>query len=134
MKTCTTQVSATHPVGDARKWQVIQVSDQDDIAIPQMTIQINLLGQVNSPWPGNPYTLYVRDTGQSYVLTLNASPLGLTDQFILANVSLTGTPYTTLAAAYYGATGKNGMRLAVENAINANNCALGIIPAALFGT
>jgi hypothetical protein len=130
MITCTTQRAAAKPVGDCRKWEVLRWQDQDELAIPQITIQVALYGQSNNPWPGNPFSLTVRDTGLSYILTENATPTSLLDQFVLANVQLTGTPYATLVAAVYAASGKAGMRRALEPLL----ITLGIVPATLTGT
>jgi hypothetical protein len=125
-----TNINAVKPIADLRKWEVSHVSDFDNIDLPQFAIALRLYGQNSNPWPGNPYTLYIRDTGQSYVLTANATPLSLVDQFLLANTTLDGTPYTTLATAYYAATGKNNQKKAIENLL----ITIGAVPASFAGT
>jgi hypothetical protein len=130
MVNLTANRAAAKPISDVRKWEVKKADDQDDIAIPQLSMQVRLYGANSAPWPGNPFTLQIRDTGTSYVMTENTTPTSLIDQFVLANVQLTGTPYATLVAAYYAATGKANMKKALEPLL----VGLGILPATLAGT
>jgi hypothetical protein len=74
--------------------------------------------------------LVIRDNVNSSVLRINAAPTSAGDQFVSVLATLSGTPYTTLTAAMYAATGKANMRRVVENLL----VTVGALPAEFAGT
>ena len=127
----TSNFTAAKPIADVRKFEVVKVRDFDtEESSPTLLVQVALYGQSSNPWPGNPFNVYIRNTVASYVMTINATPTGLTDQFLPVSTVLSGAPYTTLTDAYYAATGKTNMRKAVENLL----VTVGALPAQFAGT
>jgi hypothetical protein len=125
----TTNFNITLPISRATKWKVDRVDDQEDLTPPQLLVKVRFYDG-NTEWPTNPYVLYIRDTTPSQILTVNASPMGLRDAFQIDESTLSGTAYTTLAAAYWAASGKSNMKKAVENLLVSS----GALPSQLAGT
>jgi hypothetical protein len=125
---------AAFSVGKVVKYNITHLQDLDREAPAKpnyLVVQVSLFDTGSSPWPINPFTLYIYDAPHaSQVLTINATPTGLNDQFIRQDVVLPGTPYTTLTAAMYAATGKANMRKAVESLL----VQTGALPEAFAGT
>jgi hypothetical protein len=96
---------AAFSVGKVVKYNITHLQDLDREAPAKpnyLVVQVSLFDTGSSPWPINPFTLYIYDAPHaSQVLTINATPTGLNDQFIRQDVVLPGTPYTTLTAAMY---------------------------------
>jgi hypothetical protein len=111
------------------KWEVIRVDDQEDLIPPQLMVKLKFYEQT-VPWPTNPYVLYIRDSTPSQVLAINSTPNGLRDALLTNETTLSGTAYTTLAAAYWAASGKFNMKKAVENLLVSS----GALPSQLAGT
>lgn len=98
----TTNINIANEIPKITKWQVVDVHDYSVQAPPYIFVTISLFG------PGavtfGTYTLCMYDAIASMVLQVNPSPQQISDQFVYANVILPGTPYTTLAAIWNGAT------------------------------
>jgi hypothetical protein len=131
MITLTTQIQITNDIPKINKWQVADAHDYATQAPPYLILTLLLFG------PGavvfGSYNLLIYDAIASTVLTVNPSPQQISDQFLYTNIILAGTPYTTLAALWNGATtpATHAGRL---KAIEAALVGAGILPAAFAGT
>ena len=132
MINCTTNFPTSMPVSWVKKWGVTYLNDNDGPTPPALIVGVSLYDHSGADiaWPYNPYMLYLYDAVPSQVLTVNPSPTDLRNQFLLSQVQLSGTAYTTLTAAMYAATGKGNMRKAVENLL----VTAGAMPSQLAGT
>ena len=114
----TTNIPIANDIPNIRKWSVVDVHDYSNQTPPYLMITVTLFG------PGavafGSYTLCIYDAIASTVLQVNPSPQQISDQFVYANVILSGTAYTTLAALWNGATSPSthaGRLKAVEAAL-----------------
>lgn len=131
MKTLTTPVPVQNNVANILRWRVLRYVEHDDVTPPWMEVVVQVTGTGGKvyPSPTSSFGLVAVDSGQSLCLTVNPTPLAMTDQITSGLRTLAGTPYTTLAAA--AATGTlAARRLAVEAAC----LSTGLVDAALTGT
>ena len=130
MKTITTPIAIANNMNNITKWSVLRAIDHDEVTPPWMEIVVQAQGGGAKIYPaaGQTWTLVAVDAGTCLCLDANPTPLSFGDQLRTSSKTLTGTPYTTIAAANVGS--KNAARLAVEAAC----LSTGLVGAALAGT
>jgi hypothetical protein len=97
MFTLTTPVNVVNSVANLRKWSVLDVWDNASATPPFLQI---LVQTQSAALPYHQYTLIIFDSQASTVLGVNPSSVTYDDQLIVTQASLSGTPYTTLAAIW----------------------------------
>lgn len=109
MLNLTTAIQIAKPVPRVTKVEIVHIDDRNNVIV----IELKLWGPNDVPYPLTQLVSIV-DGGPSNVLRVNSSPTTLLDQFQVLQVTLSGTPYTALAAAYHNTSGKAARRNAVE--------------------
>jgi hypothetical protein len=114
------------PIRTVVKWEVLRVTDCDNLTPPYVGIEIQLYSTNSVKWP-TPYTLVIRDSGYSRVMRVNASSTNFSDQILMTDVQLSGTPYTSISAAYDANTA-NGTKAQRRKAVEDLLVSLGAMP------
>lgn len=131
--TLTTPVNVVNNLANINKLKAIAVRDYADVTPPYAVIMFQAQGGGGKtyPGPGQNYVLTVTDRGTCQCLFPNPASTGIADQFLVGPRNLTGTPYTTIMAAYYdgGATGAAHLRAAETACLST-----GLLDAAFAGT
>lgn len=133
MVNLTTNIPAAAAVEWVKKWKVTYHNDNDNLSPPCLVVGVTLYDRISGvdvPWPIGQQILYLRDSVPSQVLVENGSATSMHNQFLAANVALSGTPYTAITNAINAATGKNAIRLAIEGLL----VSAGALPASFAGT
>jgi hypothetical protein len=129
MFTLTTPINVVNSVANLRKWSVLDVWDNANATPPYLNVLVQAQA---AALPYHQYTLIVFDSQASSVLGVNPSSTTYDDQLIVTQVSLSGTPYTTLAAIWEAGNypGRNARLKAVELGL----IAAGVIQAGALAT
>lgn len=133
MITLTTPVPVANNINNIRKVQVVDVIDNALASPPNLTMVARAFGAGAIPY-GVEYRLYAYDAQACGVLAVNSMPQDTMDQLSVQARSLTGTPYTTLAAIWHANTGAGGSRANRLKAVEAALPGAGMLDAALAGT
>jgi hypothetical protein len=137
MQNLITNIPAVALVNVLKKWKVTYHNDNDNVVPPCVVVGVTLYDryEINSvqtdvPWPIGQQMLYLYNATPSQVLIVNGSATSVQNQFLAANVSLAGTPYTTISNAINLVTGKAAQRNAIETLL----VAAGALPASFAST
>lgn len=135
MKTLTTPVSVVNVIATIGKISVVQFVDHDDVSPPWAEVHYRVFSQGgNKQYPGAgaqfDFVLAAFDANPCLCLGVNAASMTASDQLQTFSTTLSGTPYTTISNAANAATGKNAIRIAVEDACQT----VGLVTAALAGS
>lgn len=127
----TTPVSITKAITKVQKIQVIAFEDHDEASPPYAWIAVKAYsngGQVYGP--GNGYQIKAVDGAGCLQLIVNSNSQVYEDQIITTDATI-ATAYTTVTAAFYGASGGKNQRLI---AVEAAAASVGLFSAAFAGT
>lgn len=116
----TTPIQIGKPVPRISKLEIVHVDDRDTCIV----LELKLWGPNDVPYPLN-QIVAISDNGPSNVLRVNASPTTILDQFQVLQVTLSGTPYTTLSNAWHNATGGKAARKRAVEALMVSTGAIG---------
>lgn len=111
MQVLATPIAVANAVPYVRRWRLLDAHDDASAKVPNMRFVVQALG--NGTIPYKEYALYAYD-GACRVLIVNPAPVTTIDTLAIDQQTLSGTPYTTLAAAWNSNTlgGTRAARLA----------------------
>jgi hypothetical protein len=98
MKTITTPIQNPMDVPRLTKFEVVDVTENDDSTPPSMTVSVRAYGPGNLPYGGD-ITLTAYDSQASTCLKLNPLQQGY-DDLLLVFGQVVANAYTTLSTAY----------------------------------
>ena len=116
MITLTAQIPVVNSIANLNKFKVVNFNDPDGLNPPGAEILIQFQGSSGKIYLNGTFSLWAYDSGPCMTVIVNPNSISTTDQLMYAPVTIANC-YTTISSAYYGASGKNAARLAVEAAL-----------------